>query len=231
MKPTAKAAKTVASTDSWRRSQVVALHVVLETRAVGAGEGRAAAPSGAAAPAPPAHHGEARSRRRRAGCRAPGTTYTSTSPKLSSPWSPGRASTLSPNSATSACFTSSFDLQLGDQPLDVGALALGLRGLAGKAERRAAHRAHHLVLDVAEAWSCGQSWAAAAAGSGERASSREQRDSPSQQRLHFGPHESLVHRPAPHRGDLAVWVDHEGLRILHHAEGLDPVPVLVLSIG
>ena len=47
-----------------------------------------------------------------------------------------------------------LDLVLGaagvDLALDEGALAVGLGGLGGERQRRAAHRAHHLVLHVGQ---------------------------------------------------------------------------------
>ena len=104
-----------------------------------------------------------------------------------------------------------LDLVLGaaivDQGLDVLALLDRLRRLGGQGQRRAADRAHHLVLDVGQRGlrdTRRRSAAGAAPPAASAAISAADHGAPAsggllQQRLHLAAHERLVHRAAPGR--------------------------------
>ncbi len=226
MKPTAKAATTVVSTPSAAitgRSAPCRRRAACRrrrSRRSSAGPRGGGASASAATPTPPAP----------AGRRAPGPRRRGVARSKPS----GRRAARAPRrrtAATSARLIWSFVRQRVDLALDEGALALGLRRLGGEVERRAAHRAHHLVLDVAQG---GPRAGGRADGARERA----------QQRARAGqgaPHDALpaaaaarcgAGRPRrPARARLAAMrplpVDHERLRVGDDAEVVEGVAALV----
>ena len=225
MKPTPKAATTVVSTDS---------AAITGRSARGRRRGGCrAAPDGVAGcgrrlvAAPRASGGwPRRSPRGASSTPSPGIRYTSTSPK-SEPSSPGRASTCSPNWATSAVLISSFERQASTSALDEGALAVGLRCLGGELERRAADRAHHLVLHVAErgAWGSRPRARPARPRAGERRGERDRSARLTTAPLSSGRHaasrmNSSSTGPRRTAATRPRRVDHEGLGVAEHAERL-----------
>ena len=213
------------------RSQVVALHVGVERGRESAG-GRARVGPRARAPPRQRVSGEARSPPSASRIAERRDHVDEHVLEVAVAVVAGQGEHLSPNCATSASLISSFERQSAIRRSMNSRSRWAWGASVASAERGAADRAHHLVLDVAER--------GLRAVGGERARGQQRERGGGERRAASAPHarsrssgsdllahELVVHRPAPHGGDAAAAVDHEGLREAEDAEVSRRSPVAV----